>query len=228
MSVVMEISDHVVVLDYGQKISRRVRNDPKVSPPTSAWRTIARSESLRRGVTVSAVRTGRKRSSRKRRSGTPGDRSPHERAAAGRAGRQKLLRAHHGAQGHRPRRARGRDRHPDRGQRRRQVHPDDDGIRQSPRARRAHRFSRPRHHASADARDRAPEDRPVAGRPAHLPAHDRAREPADGRPGRRGRAFRGRPGAGVALCSRCSSSASISAAARSRAASSRCSPSPAR
>ncbi|MEX2198482.1 MAG: ABC transporter ATP-binding protein, partial [Burkholderiales bacterium] len=34
MSVVMEISDHVVVLDYGRKISQgapeKVRNDPKV------------------------------------------------------------------------------------------------------------------------------------------------------------------------------------------------------
>jgi branched-chain amino acid transport system ATP-binding protein len=34
MSVVMEISDHVVVLDYGRKISEgtpeKVRNDPKV------------------------------------------------------------------------------------------------------------------------------------------------------------------------------------------------------
>ena len=42
-------------------------------------------------------------------------------------------------------------------------------------------FDGQRHHPDADARDRAAAHRPVAGGPAHLPAHDRAREPADGR-----------------------------------------------
>ena len=44
-----------------------------------------------------------------------------------------------------------------------------------------HRVRWPRHHPSADARDRPAAHRPVAGGPAHLPAHDGAREPADGR-----------------------------------------------
>ena len=44
----------------------------------------------------------------------------------------------------------------------------------APRARKGtHHLRRPRHHANADARDRPAADRPVAGGPAHLPAHDR-------------------------------------------------------
>ena len=81
--------------------------------------------------------------------------------------------------------ARGRDRHPDRRQRRRQVDPDDDDLRQPARPRGHDHLCGPRHHAPADARDRPPVDRAVAGGTAHLPAHDRLREPADGRGGRR-------------------------------------------
>ncbi len=64
----------------------------------------------------------------------------------------------------------------------------------NPRAREGtHPLSRARHHPAAHARDRPPAHRPVAGRPAHLPAHDRAREPADGRRHRQRPPFRGGP-----------------------------------
>ena len=42
-------------------------------------------------------------------------------------------------------------------------------------------FDGPRHHAAADARDRAAAHRAVAGGPPHLLAHDGAGKPADGR-----------------------------------------------
>ena len=42
----------------------------------------------------------------------------------------------------------------------------------APRARQADHVRRPRHHQLADAYDRAPVDRAIAGRATHLPAHD--------------------------------------------------------
>ena len=84
---------------------------------------------------------------------------------------------------------RGRDRGADRRERRRQIDIDDDDLRQSARPRRPHHLRRPRHHAAADARHRAAENRAGAGRPPHLRAHERIGEPADGRRGRRLRAF---------------------------------------
>ena len=89
-------------------------------------------------------------------------------------------------------------------------------------------FAGARHHRAADARDRAAEDRAGAGRPPHLRAHDRAGEPADGRRGRRARRISRPISSGSLRCFRGSRSASTSAAARSRAASSRCWRSPAR
>ena len=129
-----------------------------------------------------------------------GSRSPsarHERADAGRAQRRQLLRQHHGPQGRGARGARRRDRHPDRRQWRGQVDPDDDDLRRPARPRGPHRLSRARHYGFAHPRDRAPADCPGAGRPAHLPAHDGAGEPADGRRDRQWRALRGGPGQGL-------------------------------
>ena len=51
-------------------------------------------------------------------------------------------------------------------------------------------FAGQRHHAHADARDRAPQARAGAGGPPHLLAHDGAGKPADGRDRRRAGAFR--------------------------------------
>ena len=51
-------------------------------------------------------------------------------------------------------------------------------------------FEGQRHHATAVPRDRPTPHRPIARRPAHLPAHDRAGKSADGRHRRRAFAFR--------------------------------------
>ena len=74
----------------------------------------------------------------------------------------------------------------------------------------------------ADPRNRAPQARAGAGRPPHLLAHDRARKSADGRDRRRAGPISTRPRARARYFSRDCSSASDSAAARCRAASSRC------
>ena len=66
------------------------------------------------------------------------------------------------------------------------------------------------------------QDRAGAGRPPHLRAHDGAGEPADGRRRRRLRAFSTPTSNASSRCFPASRSASTSAAARSRAASSRC------
>ena len=81
---------------------------------------------------------------------------------------------------------------------------------------------------SADPRDRAAAHRPVARGPAHLPAHDGAREPADGRRDRRAAHFDEDLERVFALFPAPEASGATSAAARCRAASSRCWRSPAR
>ena len=64
----------------------------------------------------------------------------------------------------------------------------------NPRARGRHDPARRRgHHGAADARDRAARRGPGARGPAHLPAHERVREPADGRHAGRAGAFPARP-----------------------------------
>ncbi len=114
-------------------------------------------------------------------SGTPFSRN-RRRTAAFHPRRGDLLREYPRAQSRRSRRARGRDRHADRLERRGQIHADDDDLRRSARAIRPDRFRRARHRQAAHARNHAAFHRAVARRPAHLPPHDGAREPAHGRP----------------------------------------------
>ena len=63
-------------------------------------------------------------------------------------------------------------------------------------------LSRARHHPDADARDRPAVDRAIAGGAPHLRAHDRVREPADGRLDQQDGAFRRGSGARLHACSR--------------------------
>src|SRR5215472_19050486 len=112
-------------------------------------------------------------------------RSGCERTAFVSAWSDRLLRPRQSAQGRGHRSQCRRDRRTDRRQRRRQIHIDDDGLRQSTRARRRDRLRRPRHHPSSDPRNRPTQTGAGAGRPAHIPAHDRAGKPADGRARRR-------------------------------------------
>ena len=120
MSVVMQISDHVVVLDYGVKISDgtpdAVRNDQKV---IAAYLGVEDEEVEKVEAEVGTV--------------TP---------LLSRPRGQDLLRQDHRAEGRRHRRRRRRDRHADRRQRRRQIDPDDDDLRQSARPRRLDRVRR--------------------------------------------------------------------------------------
>ena len=117
---------------------------------------------------------------------------------------QDLLRQHPGAPGRRPRCQRGRDRRADRRERRRQVDADDDDLRQSAARAGAITFdgediTRLPTHEIVRLRHRA-----VARGPAHLPAHDGAGEPADGRRPSTNPPISTRTSSASSRCSRCS------------------------
>ncbi|CAA9470934.1 MAG: Branched-chain amino acid transport ATP-binding protein LivF, partial [uncultured Rubrobacteraceae bacterium] len=88
-----------------------------------------------------------------------------------------LLREHPGAQGRLASRRGGRDRHAHRLQRGRQEHDAADHLRPEPGAQGDRAVRGQRHHRAARAGDRRARDRAVPGGPAHVPAHDGAREP---------------------------------------------------
>ena len=133
MSVVMEISDHVVVLEYGIKIADGTAGgDPQ------------RSEGDRR---LSRRRGRGGREGREELRPWSAAMPAHGVAAPRVRGVQTFYGNIIALQGRRHRRLRRRDRRADRRQRRRQVDADDDDLRQPAGARRLDHLRRPRHHA---------------------------------------------------------------------------------
>ena len=213
MSVVMEISDHVVVLDYGSKISDGTPREVKERP--QGHRRLSR-----RGRRVEVER------SVEAEIGGMSERTPRPAALEVRG-----VKTYYGniiALKGVDLDVRGRDRRAHRRQRRRQVDADDDDLRQP---------ARPRGHASSM------QDRDITRLPTHEIARMSIAQSPEGRrifprmtvsrtcrwaPPSTAWRISSRISSASARSSRASRSGCSSAAARCRAASSRCSPSPAR
>ena len=205
MAVVMGISDRITVLDYGTRIAEgtpaEIQRHPQGDRSLSGRRVRAGARRASRGVAEHARPRGR----------------PH------------VLRQHPGASRCLARRGGGRDRHAHRRQRRGQDHHPQDDPRHGATASRNGQLQRPAARHAGDRPDRAARHRAVAGRPADLPADDGAREPGARRVCPHGTARRSAPTSSACSRSfRACASGPASRAGRSRAASSRCSPSAAR
>ena len=164
MGMVMQISDHIVVLDYGRKIAD--------GPP----------EAIRSDAAVIKAYLGEPET----------EELPPEVAADLAAEEIRLmllrlenvhthLRQHRGAQGRQRRRRAGPDRDHHRLERRRQVDAADDHLRQPEGVQGPGGLRGPRHHAAGHLRHRQSRHQPGARGPPDLLADDGLREPADGR-----------------------------------------------